>query len=219
MAASDCVGSSLLATCMCCVVREKARGKRVAHLADTLPCSTRRAGSTLRSSRAVPHPSTDWALRRFTSEVGRDPVHSTRYGRQRLGARDARGCCDWLGAGRQSEVGSQLQAWCVSGSSFARMAVRRKAVRMHAPGSKLAGASGERSSTLRSAPFNFGGRKRSDPCDAATASRATPRPLWPSPSVAAPLGRSTRPPWPIPSATAAFPGRPRTPVLIGPCTA
>ena len=120
----------------------------VRHLADTLPCSTRRAGSTLRSSRAVPHPSTDWALRRFTSEVGRDPVHSTRYGRQRLGARDARGCCDWLGAGRQSEVGSQLQAWCVSGSSFARMAVRRKAVRMHAraaPGSKLAGVSGERS--------------------------------------------------------------------------
>ncbi len=79
----------------------------VRHLADTLPCSTRRAGSTLRSSRAVPHPSTDWALRRFTSEVGRDPVHSTRHGRQRLGARDARGCCDWLGAGRQSEVGSQ----------------------------------------------------------------------------------------------------------------
>ena len=39
------------------------------------------AGSTLRSSRAVPHPSINQALRRFTSEVGRDPVHSTRYGR------------------------------------------------------------------------------------------------------------------------------------------
>ena len=42
-----------------------------------------RRASTLRSSRVVPHPSTDRALRRLTSEVGRDPVHSTRYGRQR----------------------------------------------------------------------------------------------------------------------------------------
>ena len=42
-----------------------------------------KADSTLRASRAVPHPSTDRALRRLTSEVGRDPVHSTRYGRQR----------------------------------------------------------------------------------------------------------------------------------------
>ena len=31
----------------------------------------------------VPHPSTDRALRRLTTEVRRDPVHSTRYGRQR----------------------------------------------------------------------------------------------------------------------------------------
>ena len=43
----------------------------------------RKADSTLRSSRAVPHPSTNRALRRLTSEVIRDPVHSTRYGRQR----------------------------------------------------------------------------------------------------------------------------------------
>ena len=43
----------------------------------------KKAGSTLRSSRAVPHPSTNRALRRLTSEVGRDPVYSTRYGRQR----------------------------------------------------------------------------------------------------------------------------------------
>ena len=42
-----------------------------------------KADSTLRSSRAVPHPSTNRALRRLTSEVGRDPVYSTRYGRQR----------------------------------------------------------------------------------------------------------------------------------------
>ena len=46
----------------------------------------RKAGSTPRSSQAVPHPSTDRALRRLTSEVERDPVHSTRYGRQRRGS-------------------------------------------------------------------------------------------------------------------------------------
>ena len=42
-----------------------------------------RAGSTLRSSQAVPHPSTNRALCCLTSEVERDPVHSTRYGRRR----------------------------------------------------------------------------------------------------------------------------------------
>ena len=41
-----------------------------------------KADSTLGSSRAVPHPSTNRALRRLTSEVRRDPVYSTRYGRQ-----------------------------------------------------------------------------------------------------------------------------------------
>ena len=44
---------------------------------------TQKADSTQRSSQAVPHPSTNRALRRLTSEVRRDPVHSTRYGRQR----------------------------------------------------------------------------------------------------------------------------------------
>ena len=42
-----------------------------------------KADSTLESSQAVPHPSTNRALCRLTSEVGRDPVHSTRYGRRR----------------------------------------------------------------------------------------------------------------------------------------
>ena len=42
-----------------------------------------KADSTLRTSRAVPHPSTIRALCHLTSEVERDPVHSTRYGRQR----------------------------------------------------------------------------------------------------------------------------------------
>ena len=45
-----------------------------------LPVS--KADSTLRSSQAVPHPSTDRALCCLTSEVERDPVHSTRYGRR-----------------------------------------------------------------------------------------------------------------------------------------
>ena len=43
---------------------------------------TAKADSTLRTSRAVPQPSTDRALCRLTSEVERAPVHSTRYGRQ-----------------------------------------------------------------------------------------------------------------------------------------
>ena len=42
-----------------------------------------KAGSTLRCSQAVPHPSTNRALCCLTSEVERDPVHSTRYGRRR----------------------------------------------------------------------------------------------------------------------------------------
>ena len=42
-----------------------------------------KADSTLRYSQAVPDPSTNRALSRLTSEVKRDPVHSTRYGRQR----------------------------------------------------------------------------------------------------------------------------------------
>ena len=45
--------------------------------------SQQKADSTLRSSQAVPHPSTSRALSRLTSEVERDPVHSTWYGRQR----------------------------------------------------------------------------------------------------------------------------------------
>jgi hypothetical protein len=52
-------------------------------LKTKLKAPLKKADSTLRSSQAVPHPSTNRALRRLTSEVGRDPVHSTRYGRQR----------------------------------------------------------------------------------------------------------------------------------------
>ena len=69
--------------------RESARpfhfGAEMTEQDTTLACCMhmRKADSTLRSSRAVPHPSTNRALRRLTSEVRRDPVHSTRYGRQR----------------------------------------------------------------------------------------------------------------------------------------
>ena len=57
----------------------------------------RKADSTLRSSRAVPHPSTNRALRRLTSEVRRDPVHSTRYGRQRKARSTSRSSMDVRG--------------------------------------------------------------------------------------------------------------------------
>ena len=50
---------------------------------QTFVARSKKADSTLRSSQAVPHPSTDRALRHLTSEVERDPVHSTWYGRQR----------------------------------------------------------------------------------------------------------------------------------------
>ncbi len=43
---------------------------------------TAKADGTLRTSRAVPQPSTNRALCRLTSKVERAPVHSTRYGRQ-----------------------------------------------------------------------------------------------------------------------------------------
>ena len=42
---------------------------------------TQKASSTQMASQAVPHPSTDRALRRLTSEFGRDLVYSSRYGR------------------------------------------------------------------------------------------------------------------------------------------
>ena len=44
---------------------------------------SKKADSTLGTSQAVPHPSTIRALCHLTSEVGRDPVYLTRYGRQR----------------------------------------------------------------------------------------------------------------------------------------
>ena len=66
-------GRVLLVLVFCVVVR------RPVAVVMAIP----KAGSTLRSSRAVPHPRSSRALRRLTSEVGRGPVHSRRYGRQR----------------------------------------------------------------------------------------------------------------------------------------
>ena len=42
-----------------------------------------KANSTLRASRAVPHPSTDRAFHRLTSEFRWDRVYSMKYGRWR----------------------------------------------------------------------------------------------------------------------------------------
>ena len=67
-----------------------------------------KAGSTLRSSQAVPHPSTNRALCRLTSEVRRDPVHSTRYGRQQKWMPTR--CLDhWLLATAGPHVWKELQ--------------------------------------------------------------------------------------------------------------
>ena len=71
-------------------------GIAIAHPTDTVVTTAlnqaegrSKADSTLGSSRAAPHPSTNRALRRLTSEVRRDPVYSTRYGRQRSYLRTA----------------------------------------------------------------------------------------------------------------------------------
>ena len=44
-------------------------------------CRNKKVNGTRRASQAVPHPSTDRALRRLTSEFGWDRVYSTQYGR------------------------------------------------------------------------------------------------------------------------------------------
>ena len=61
-------------------VREKSRLSPLSRLAAP---GAKKAGSTRRSSQAVPHPSTNRALLRLTSEFGRDLVYSQWYGRQR----------------------------------------------------------------------------------------------------------------------------------------
>ena len=50
---------------------------------ETLLREIKKANGTRRASQAVPHPSTDRALRRLTSEFGWDRVCSTQYGRWR----------------------------------------------------------------------------------------------------------------------------------------
>ena len=64
------------------------KGVRTIHeklcLVDSWPFrQAKKAGSTRRASQAVPHPSTDRALRQLTAEFGRDPVYLSRYGRRR----------------------------------------------------------------------------------------------------------------------------------------
>ena len=50
---------------------------------ERLTPKNEKASGTQGCSRTVPQFSTDRALRRLTSEFGRDPVYSARYGRQR----------------------------------------------------------------------------------------------------------------------------------------
>ena len=68
-----------------------------------------KADSTLRTSRAVPHPSTIRALCRLTSEVERDPVHSTRYGRQRFTFQLIQQTCLMHFANRDDFVGEEIR--------------------------------------------------------------------------------------------------------------
>ena len=61
----------------------------------------KKASSTPRDSQAVPHPSTNRALRCLTAEFGRDPVFSTRYGRWRkINLNDILKRCNVIYSGR-----------------------------------------------------------------------------------------------------------------------
>ena len=97
MRAAGLPGRNLGALLELCVSSSRRRHAKLLCIAPSLTDDLRRgpehalmqtlvwekADSTLRSSQAVPHPSTDRALCCLTSEVKRDPVHSTRYGRRR----------------------------------------------------------------------------------------------------------------------------------------
>ena len=103
MRAAGLPGRNLGALLELCVSSSRRRHAKLLCIAPSLTDDLRRgpehalmqtlvwekADSTLRSSQAVPHPSTSRALCRLTSEVGRDPVHSTRYGRRRKTAHAA----------------------------------------------------------------------------------------------------------------------------------
>jgi hypothetical protein len=72
-----------ICTCMrlcghvCLCICEPNNMFQVKLLLANIFCRSTKADSTLRSSQVVPHPSTNRALSRLTSEVERDPVHST----------------------------------------------------------------------------------------------------------------------------------------------
>ena len=72
-----------------------------------------KAGSTLRCSQAVPLPSINRALCRLTSEVERDPVHSTRYGRQRQCASEVGAGTDGVGRVGWGEAQRGKVGWSV----------------------------------------------------------------------------------------------------------
>ena len=124
-----------------------------------------KADSTLRSSRAVPHPSTNRALRRLTAEFRRDPVHSTRYGRQRR-------CSVCAGCWRQRRAGLIIVAcWAASAQFRSRVKTslrfpgdqqgyQRVHVHLPSPFPLFLAA------LLRSCSWPCGGRRRSEPSEA-----------------------------------------------------
>ena len=73
----------------------------------------KKANSTLRASRAVPHPSTDRAFRRLTSEFGWDRVYSTKYGRWRKPTASLRlqGALAWLLIGICDYGSNEMAFW------------------------------------------------------------------------------------------------------------
>ena len=80
--AVDAFARTPTGTCACCIrISIRRLGDCFFVKLQNGSSAQEKASSTLRASRAVPHPGTDRALRRLTSEFGRDPVHSTRYGR------------------------------------------------------------------------------------------------------------------------------------------
>ena len=81
-----------------------------------------KASSTPRDSQAVPHPSTNRALRCLTAEFGRDPVFSTRYGRwhQVLAESDMRGW-PYFGRNLPAQGGSIVSTIGPTGDLWASM--------------------------------------------------------------------------------------------------
>ena len=76
------ITSHITSCAHCCVADSSQSAEHTRATCNTTKTDSSKAGSTRGCSQAVPHPSTNRALCRLTSEVRRDPVHTTWYGRQ-----------------------------------------------------------------------------------------------------------------------------------------